>query len=516
MIFKLSKKNIVTIVLLLIFSFIFSLNVLVSYSTLNNTIDKNSNWISSKYDLGRPIIGGGEYIWETQALSKNRLDLSAWYGYNELLSKNFFKPSIVEFDFFLDEGQYFYFVFNKNINDSTMLRFSNSQDFPSAHLTVKESGEFSSQELINLNNYISKKWYHVIIKQINENNISIKVGEKEEIIINNKFLSDSQIGFRGPQYRVLIDNVYIKDAKYNNIFIENFNYKYNNLLQNIFFLVIFFFVFQLFIIYVLYILKNKFIKNLSKKILIYNVLIVFITVLLNYYLINIISPSYLNSNSFVNIVRNYLNKIDGYIPFESDYPSINLFKGIFEEYKPENKDKIFFIGTSQTWGAGAKNISDTMVNIFDSKIKNEISQDKYQVVNIALPGSKSKELLFYYKNYWLKTPPKIVVINLSNNDLDYEVFYNNLSEFIKINKEYNIKTVLVLEANSFEENPNSLMNHKAVSEIANFENLLLIDLHQFLKDKKDSGIIWWDFVHPTNYGYKISGEYIFDNMKEIL
>lgn len=129
---------------------------------------------------------------------------------------------------------------------------------------------------------------------------------------------------------------------------------------------------------------------------------------------------------------------------------------VSNELFPAETDKstyrILFIGTSQTWGAGAKTKEETFVKLLEKRLNNQIvGPDKFVCINTGASGSNSTQLLKYYRNHWLKLSPKITIINLSSNDIDPDIFYANLQQFVSLNKQNNIKTAFMLEANSFEE-----------------------------------------------------------------
>ena len=50
--------------------------------------------------------------------------------------------------------------------------------------------------------------------------------------------------------------------------------------------------------------------------------------------------------------------------------------------------------------------------------------------------------------------------------------------------------------------------HIDLFDIANNEGVLLIDINKYLKDKNDTGLIWWDYIHPTDYGHQLIVESI--------
>jgi lysophospholipase L1-like esterase len=184
-----------------------------------------------------------------------------------------------------------------------------------------------------------------------------------------------------------------------------------------------------------------------------------------------------------------------------------------------NKDtvRIMFIGSSQTWGAGAVKESDTSVKVLEQKINMWLKErGKVQCINYSVSGLDSGALYKIYKSECLKFRPKICVVILSYNDRDEKVFSKNLQNFIDLNRSLNIRTIFVLEANSIEINQGSPPLHKAMRAIGENNGIAVVDLHSFLVENYDQGFLWWDCVHLTNFGQQLAAECLFDALhKEI-
>jgi Lysophospholipase L1 and related esterases len=112
----------------------------------------------------------------------------------------------------------------------------------------------------------------------------------------------------------------------------------------------------------------------------------------------------------------------------------------------------------------------------------------------------------------------MVVINLSNNDyIQPETFAKNLHAFVQINRTAGIKTVFVLESNAATDYGD--LNHETWSimrSVAEKQNIPLLDAHTFMKSKINDGILWWDSVHLTDYGYQVEGTYIAEQLLKLL
>jgi hypothetical protein len=75
--------------------------------------------------------------------------------------------------------------------------------------------------------------------------------------------------------------------------------------------------------------------------------------------------------------------------------------------------------------------------------------------------------------------------------------------------------VFVAEANSIESKP-KLQTHQTMREVATENKITFIDMNQYIIDHQNDGIIWWDFVHFTTFGFKLVATHLFETLKSSL
>jgi lysophospholipase L1-like esterase len=247
-----------------------------------------------------------------------------------------------------------------------------------------------------------------------------------------------------------------------------------------------------------------------------------------YYLLFYFNGNYPNPKSFLN---NLTSQEDDWIEKKVQ----ELSQDITDNYKDTQNDKIMIIGSSQTWGAGASDENKSFPRVFEQKLNNMASsqnddsseekkvlgistENEISVINAGISGTTSSRLLDEYQEKWIQLNPKVVMINLSSNDFTYEnnaeLFTENIRKFIEINNDNNIKTILLAEANSNErisENP----LHLSLKELSVEYNIPIIDINSHLNDMNNTGVIWWDFVHPTDYGHELIADYILKNVIDL-
>ena len=56
-----------------------------TYALHQNTLEPHPEWVSTKADLDRGVMGAVAFVNGNQALARNQLNLGAWFGYQEVL-----------------------------------------------------------------------------------------------------------------------------------------------------------------------------------------------------------------------------------------------------------------------------------------------------------------------------------------------------------------------------------------------------------------------------------------------
>jgi lysophospholipase L1-like esterase len=113
------------------------------------------------------------------------------------------------------------------------------------------------------------------------------------------------------------------------------------------------------------------------------------------------------------------------------------------------------------------------------------------------------------------------VVNLSSNDTDTVQFQRNLTELVLELRSRNLRTVLMLEPNSIEQrwtdSPQSDLSvkHALVRAVATRYGLAVIDLHEYLAERKDAGFVWWDYVHLTSFGQRLVADQEHDGYEKL-
>lgn len=477
------------------FCFLFSF---WGYASFHNSLKHNGQWNATKRSLARNVVGSDEFYTTPQPLSHNHLNLGAWFGFQEIISKKQFTAKEIDFSFSLTHNSYLYGIFNKNATQFSVVRFSLHDTFPNMYATVATDGRFLSKTDIPFSFEEHRRYQARIVFSHDPDMIQVFV-DGHLIFETTATTFPSSIGFRNSFAQTSVDTVRVMDDTGTIRLSDDFSYHDGYVRTN--FLRIWIAVFLLLQLGRIRVSKKKGGKDISIPI----VPIIMVLMAAAY----LIACSILSDKYWVSDARSFN------FPW-AKFDAVNVWSmslkygpdDVFLSLPPKTGFRILFLGTSQTWGAGAAADTDTMVEQ-THRLVYAATGKTIECVNGGASGSNSTQLLTLYAAYWKDMiQPDLVIINLSNNDMDNTDFAGNLKRFVEINREYHIQTVFILEANSLEVYAGSIENHGIMKQVAEENNIPVIDLHGYLKSQADTGIMWWDYVHLTSYGQALAASYI--------
>ncbi len=175
--------------------------------------------------------------------------------------------------------------------------------------------------------------------------------------------------------------------------------------------------------------------------------------------------------------------------------------------------RILFLGSSQTWGAGARLDADRWTARVAAALRrsgpDHGSELDLDVIEAGVPGSHSGRLVELFLERWIGLDPEVVVVLLANNDHDPAVLTANLSRLVEASRRAGIRVLFLLEPNTIE-GAKSLAKlrrrHDAMRALGEELAVPVIDLQAWLSARHDQGFLWWDRVHLTSFGQELFAE----------
>jgi lysophospholipase L1-like esterase len=464
----------------------------------HNNLSNNGRWESTKISLEKGVVGAVAFFTSFPTLSGNHLNLGTWHGLNEITFKSPMNPSEVSFKFLLEEKTYLVFEYNRTDLGFSGIRLSRSPSFGSLQFHATLSGKFETKRTIE--NVEIKNGWNFLKARFNSGSISFFLNDTLVFTDLSQPVPNQKIGFRSSTGATLIDDISIIETDGNSIS-ESFRNTKN-------YFPVFLALLAAFSIFAFLTGRRA---RLSESLLLvcsigFGGIITYGTDFLW------LSKLYPRPGSRISQLLHYQNSSNFKNNMEFE-PAI--LERISKNYQPVHKKfRILFIGSSQTWGAGAARDGDTIPQRVEDFL-NKTHFGNVECINTGISGARSKELFEKYRDNWVNLHPNMVVINLSNNDAPTEAFKINLENFAQLNKQRKIKTIFVLEPNYLDLiNGHLPINHETMKAVAKAHNLHVIDLHNYMIKHSDDGLMWWDVVHMTSFGQKVAAEGIVESVAE--
>jgi lysophospholipase L1-like esterase len=482
----------------------------------NNTLEYNGRWVSTKTLLAKSVYGAFTYLSSRQSLAKNRLNLGEWNGYQEVLFHDPVNIQKVSFDFYLEKDSYLVFLFNRTEESSDGFRVSAYPLFANAYLHITPKGRFLQKESLDMDLFSVKKWNR-FDAEFTEDEVAVYIN-KERVYQRKLLQSDSPyFGFRSGQNNAVVDNIKVITAA-KTIIREDFaNRKWMLLIFAVCFVVL-----DLIFRGILSLPRLKS-KEYKQKVFIFVsaeiILIILLTMFFAYdYFYQ--SLRYPVSKGLLARQEEYWRNIEEEKVLEEIMDRSHLDEPCGEEACSvdfKNSYRILFLGSSQTWGAGAHQFGDVLTRVIMRDLNEDSQERLIECINAGIFGSNSGRMKKLLTERFVDLNPRIVVVNLSNNDDTGKPkeFADNLQAIIDFCKERNIKVLFILEPNSLEHRDELELN-AVMREVAQKNAITAIEMNNILKKRYDDGFPWWDNVHMSSFGQEIFAEEVTPELRKMI
>ncbi len=502
------------------------LAVIVSEFLLQNqnTLIRNRKWISGKLAMSKHLGGSVACLMTRPALSRNCLNLGAWHGFQEFLYHKPLDVDQVDFDFRLAPNAYGIFVFDRTDQGFSGIRLSRNLAVPCIYFRATVDGQFVNT--ISLGNpEFQSGWNHFTVG-MDGSSISYQLNGQSSRRLAVPHPRAQVIGFRGGRHDFFVDNVVIQTAAPNQTVVETFRNQehYPRVLLSVAFVLI-----VLNAIATWFWHRRKQNSRISAKVAstAFSLLLIppaAILLATDYF---VLSARYPDPKLLFETLATAELRID----IESlDVVHHRLVSEFAGDQLPAT-NRLLFIGSSQMWGAGVRVNQDCYVDRIERGLSSLTNnQFKVRCYNAGVSGATSPLLAYMYENEWIHFAPKLVVVSLSSNDRDAEQFRASLERIAELNRRRRIKTIFILEPQSFEmddwewdgnqsafekSNRGLQQMHEVMLDVGSRYDIACIDLDSALRSRTDGGLLWWDYVHMTSYGHAVFAERLLDVLRPI-
>ncbi len=434
-----------------------------------NTIKYHKEFINLKtINKYVPLMGADEFMTSTVSLNKQSLNLGAWQGYHELTLKEDIDIKDIEIQFTTPETRRLELIF-KTDQGEYLLRVTNSKLYPSI-FTKLQAQRFTEKKRLNIQKLIEKNTLKV------EKNNQVFV-----ITLNNKIIHRfspkyiSNIVLKGSQSTTTIKNIKINDNVYSFSIFHNWQL---SIIPSLCALII--------LLIIISLMSRYTSKDYSRSLLLFY--------------INIALTTYFAYHFYVQAGRYPETTKESQI--EEELLIKNEFARIEELINKSNIAPRLFIGSSQTFGEGASTKKETWVN--------QLCQNN--CINSGIRSATTQDFLDNFKIYQ-NTKFSKVFINLAYNDTQSDTHSANMRKLVQEFKQISEQVILIIEPYNTVFNKLSI-NQENIVNTCQEAQIKCINPMNELTEKYDSGFIWWDMIHLTDYGQKLMADIINKSLRQ--
>ncbi len=289
--------------------------------------------------MQKGLMGAWTAMFTKVTLKQNHLDIGAWNGYQEFILKNALKFTRINFCV-KSKGYPFSFILNKSSSGSTGIYFSYLPENCFFFVTDSE-GKFIQKNKFDTHLSLDSINWNKIDCALRSNILSISINDREYYKTQTNLPDSLHIGFRGSNNSVYIDDITMTTPENQNVLIDDFSPSVTLKWQALLFLIL--------ALVMYYRLSGNYATNLSMliPILLFGLIAYFLIYfwrLSSLYAVDDFKPTYEGVSCKIDNPSEVCRKINEEFP-------VSAVAG--------KKPVILFIGSSQTWGAGASEINKT-------------------------------------------------------------------------------------------------------------------------------------------------------------
>lgn len=469
-----------------------------------HNLDNDPLWVATKRSLELPVGQTECFLKESRTLRRGCLDLGAWLGFNEVVSRINLDLRQVDFDLLLGSTAYLIFIIDKSASGFSGIRVSLNDAFDSVYFTALDTGEFQTQRKIAIGEVRPERWNHCTFV-VNDAGASFAINGVPVDIGPVRIPALCMPGFRGGLGTSLIDNVRIRSKSGIEDLTDSFD-----------------------------LLTAWYVPRAHAF-----GIALFLTLLVNL----CVGTAQLWSSMDRHRMLSSLVMLNGMLAvvtgglllvfdlYQRGYPNLSKrmlateYVWVYDVTNRRSKEiaaelasastgnvfKILCVGTSQTFGTGATHKEDAFVARMQELLdRRGVGRTRVTCINAGIIGVVAQSLYEQYEREWVKFKPELVVINLGINDNVPASFRDALRKFAALNQSKQIKTVFVIEPFSMEASPSGKETHGIMRDMGTECGIPVLELHEHMKASCGRGILWWDCAHPTSFGHELIAERLTD------
>ena len=473
-----------------------------------NALERHPAWESTKRTLGTRLIGANRFVTTFQPMTRNRLNLGAWFGFQEVLFKREVDLSELRARVAVEPEGYVNVLYDVRAGGFSGVRVSNRADLPSIHFHATPEGRFLTQAKLAAPSLTPNR-VHEVTLAFRRDSVAVLVDARTAGVFARE-PGAQRIGFRGGHRWSWVYDVTLRQTD-GGVIRESFANRENLLRRTV-------------LVFASLTAVVGGIAAASVRALRVPTRSAGLAMVMASTVLVVASASALAYKYFAP-VRYAIPDEERIRTQERQMVAMNRenIPQLLTQYAGGTGDpyRILFLGASQTFGAGASSRDVVWVRQLERLLNADSTLPRIECVNGALSALTSVEVLQVARQL-IAIRPKAVVVNLANNDLDTTRYRAHIDSTLALFGAERIPVVLLQEANSPERRPTDsqhgdlLVKHRILAELGRARAVPVVDMHHYLAERNATGFLWWDFVHLTDYGQTLLAEKLYDELPVLL
>lgn len=465
-----------------------------------NTLHANGRWTSTKVGLEYGILGSVSFVVTRTALHLDRLDPGVWHGYHEILHREPSDVARMELRFKLGRPAHLIAIPRHDGDRFEAVRVSSDPGFPSACLAGDAEGGFTVNGPLGTGP-LDDGWHRLAL---------VREGSRWQVRLDGETIGACDARIEGParfglrgsaERKTWFDDVVVEDADGTTVR-EDFARREG---------AAGWFAGALAVLLLLY--AGVALASRRRGAVHSALAATHVAVLPSLLMVWAVDTFYLG--------RVHPDRIDfDRYPYENriEYESAvrRRLASSPQGPPPPGVRRVLLVGTSQTWGSGARTEAETWGARLEAGLQGQAADgERFEVIDTGIPGLQARHLVPLFEDEWLSLEPELVIVNLSNNDRDLDAFRSALERLAGLCAERGIRAVFVPEANTVEARGEKGLRglearHDVVRDVAARWAIPVVETHGPMAERNDEGFLWWDRVHLTSFGHRMLAGLLLD------
>lgn len=167
-------------------------------------------------------------------------------------------------------------------------------------------------------------------------------------------------------------------------------------------------------------------------------------------------------------------------------------------YNRQSSKSLMLVGSSQLWGSGARLPQEMLA----AQLARRLPQ--WHIINASLWGLKARDMRLRLERLGLCAPR--VVLVLGNNDGGNPHFEEDVEQLLASLQGSSLLLVAEPNCGELPLRAGVARNHEILSRLARQHRLPVLQLDEALRERLDQGFLWVDRVHLSSFGQQCAAE----------